>query len=121
MISLPGEQSELTDFDGTLRFCAHIKRWERAYDFLILLTFLLIFSDNLNSNFIQLIQFFFIWMMKQKMCSCRRIFSLLATQKFCLFSQSFNVSNERYFQGPSNSHILFDVLMLLELAILQNI
>ena len=36
----------------------HIKRWERAYDFLILLMFLLVFSDNLNSNLIQLLQFF---------------------------------------------------------------
>ena len=59
-MTLPGDRTELGNFDWTLwRFCTHINRRERAYDITILLTFLLMFSDNLNSNCIQLFRFFF--------------------------------------------------------------
>ena len=47
--------------------------------------------------------------------------SLLVPQKAQRSISSYNVSNEKYFQGPSNGLILFDVSMLLGLAILQNI
>ena len=78
MISnIPGDQS---DFDLTLwRFCAYINR-ERAYDILILLTFLLMLTlIQISTNWFNL---FFIWMMNKKMRSCQCTFSFLLPKSF---------------------------------------